>query len=102
MITIQVLAVEMFLVQLLSVLKYVEMVEIWGDGNVMTVMSVLEMGILFHTNTEYRCSHTCTVETGWFCIGGGAVTADVCTETCGDAIDWDTLPCEDGVLNSGG
>lgn len=48
------------------------------------------------------CGFTCGVETGWGCSGGSTTAADTCTETCGDSVDWDTLPCEDGVLNSGG
>ena len=48
------------------------------------------------------CSNKCAVETGWKCSGGGKNKPDTCVETCSDAYDFWTKPCEDGILNGGG
>lgn len=86
----------------LCALRYVVMAGTWAEDNAMTAMFHLGMGTTCFMIILYSCGHTCAVETGWSCIGGGAAAADVCTEICGDTVDWGTLPCEDGVLGSGG
>jgi hypothetical protein len=42
------------------------------------------------------CSATCTLESGWQCIGGTINGPDTCTEVCGDGKNLGTLECDDG------
>lgn len=49
------------------------------------------------------CSSTCTIETGYSCVGGGFKALDVCTETCGDGLNLGFYACDDGnVANKDG
>ena len=43
------------------------------------------------------CSSTCQVESGYTCTGGNTVSRDICTETCGDGIRFNTQSnyCDD-------
>jgi len=55
-------------------LKYVEMALIKEEMDAMIIMSHQEMGIILKDDFRYnRCSHTCAVETGYTCSGGGAL-----------------------------
>lgn len=47
------------------------------------------------------CSSTCTIETGYSCVGGGWNSLDVCTETCGDGLNLGFYACDDGNAVSG-
>lgn len=42
------------------------------------------------------CSSMCIVETGYACTGGTTLTADTCTEICGDGLSLGILACDDG------
>ena len=47
------------------------------------------------------CSSSCMIERGYSCTGGTTTTPDVCTEICGDGIDWHFYECDDGNLING-
>lgn len=47
------------------------------------------------------CSATCKIESGFNCSGGTLKTPDICTEICGDGLDFGHFPCEDGNLVDG-
>lgn len=51
------------------------------------------------------CSATCTIETGYTCMGGGFYTADFCFDICSDGITVNAVTgmCDDGnVINGDG
>jgi cysteine-rich repeat protein len=49
------------------------------------------------------CSSTCTIETGYICIGGSNDHADMCLEFCGDGITIISVTgiCDDGNIFNG-
>lgn len=47
------------------------------------------------------CNSLCVVETGFTCTGGTATTPDVCTEICGDGLDFGNYACDDGNTRDG-
>lgn len=48
-----------------------------------------------NTKSGDGCSAGCLVESGYSCAGGSTTTSDVCSEICGDGINFKQA-CDDG------
>ena len=54
-----------------------------------------------NSNNDDGCNEICEVEEGWTCVNDAVLTYDVCTEICGDGLDFFNYPCDDGNLIPG-
>jgi cysteine-rich repeat protein len=72
-----------------------------GDGRVVNVEECDDGNNVNIVGTNTDGCNNCLIVQGWECKYGTPYHASLCTEICGDGIDYFHYPCDDGNLVDG-